>query len=131
MKKLFSLWASLWLVSTGAAAVLLGFQWNQWRANVDAWPAAIAESRARGDLEMVAKQQAWLARDQAAGLVTVILLGVVFLALAAVPAGYFRLVPRERRAGIAEYVLAVPVLGLIGWLGYLALGFVFRGAIKG
>jgi len=120
-----------WVSVVVVIGVLLPWQWHEWRNNVSLWPAAIEESRARGDAEMVAKQQAWLVRDERNGAITVAALGIVMALALAAPFAYRRLVPSERRAGARGILLTIPVLALIAFAGYLFLAEMFRGVIKG
>ncbi len=130
-----ALWAvpiALWLVVLAVVGVALPWQWSEWRSAVsENWPAAIAESRASGDSEMVARQEAWLRRDNRNGILTVGSLGAVLILALAAPFVYRRRVPARWRAGGRGFLLALPVLAVLGLVGYLILGILLRGAIKG
>jgi hypothetical protein len=122
---------ALWLSVIAVVSVALPWQWHEWRTNVSLWPPAIAESRARGDDGLAARQEAWLERDQRNGLLTVVALGAVLILALAAPFAIRRLVPRRRRAGLRGFLLAVPALVVLALAGYLVLAALLQGTIKG
>ena len=129
-----AVWAvpfALWLVVVGTSVAALPWQIHEWRTNVSNWAPAIAESRDRGDEEMARRQEAWLARDERNGVLTVSAIAAVLVAALLAARTYRRKVPHETRGGWRAWLLAFPVLALLAAAGYAALAVLLRGAIKG
>lgn len=122
---------AVWQV--GFVGSVLGFLVTAvtWREEATSWSSTIAYRRSQGDVDLADAQQATADGDSLHSLETMGVLALVFLLFLAAFFAYRKKVPLDRRGGLPAIALAVVVTGVLAGVGYLLLGILLKGAIKG
>jgi hypothetical protein len=121
----------LWIVLSSATGIGSLAQAVSWKHDHEGWVSIIDVNREEGYSEIVAAQEETLREDDRKSLEGLAALVLGFALSMGLAWLYRRKVPPSRRGGVRGLALAIALLGVLGTVGYVLLGVLLKGAIKG